>query len=158
MGLSEKTGDILYLLFLIREGSRHSAVEAIEGSVKLQKLVFLAREEGVPLGYRFDSQFRGPFSRELARDLGLLEDLGLVEAVRVRDFSATGKPLEKPLYRLTERGERFLSERMGELDESHLGTIRDVAARYADAPTSEVVREALGKWLPLADPGGPCPA
>jgi len=148
MGLSEKMRDVLYLLFLIREGSRHSAAKAIEGSVKLQKLVFLAREEGVPLGYRFDSQFRGPFSRELARDLGLLRDLGFIEVILDKGFSATGRPLEKRLYKLTEYGERLLSEHMDELDEAHLSRIRDVVTRYADAPIGEIVGEALRRWLP----------
>lgn len=148
MQLSEKMRDVLYLLFLIGEGSRRSAAGAVEGAVKLQKLVFLAREEGVPFGYRFDSQFRGPFSRELARDLGLLEDLGFIEVIPDRGFSAAGRPLEKRLYRLTRQGEHLLSEHMSELDKAHLSRIRDVVARYADVPIGEIVEEALRRWLP----------
>jgi len=147
MPVSEKTRDILYLLSLIREGTRLSAAGAVEGAVRLQKLVFLAREEGVPFGYHFNSHFRGPFSRELARDLDLLVDLGFVEVVRGRGFSATGRPIEKRSYRLTSEGERFLSRYSHEIDEEHLDKIKGIVAKYVDAEISDLVEESLRRWL-----------
>jgi len=147
MPVSEKTRDILYLLSLIREGSRLSAAGAVEGAVRLQKLVFLAREEGIPFGYHFNSHFRGPFSRELARDLDLLVDLGFVEVVKGRMLSATGRPIEKRSYRLTSKGERLLSRLSHELDKGHLDKIRQVVAKYIDAEISDLVEESLRRWL-----------
>lgn len=147
MPVSEKTRDVLYLLFLIQEGSRSSTLGVVEGAVRLQKLVFLAREEGVPFGYHFNSHFRGPFSRELARDLDLLVDLGFVEVVRGRGLSAAGRPLEKRSYKLTSEGELFLSKHSHELDKRHLDKVKRVVAKYIDADISELVEESLRRWL-----------
>jgi uncharacterized protein YwgA len=50
------------------------------GKIQLQKLVYFLQETGLPLNYSFEIYLYGPFSHQLARDIGTLDSL---EVLRV---------------------------------------------------------------------------
>jgi len=67
--------DTRRLPFLIKRACEMSESGWIEGSVRLQKLVFLCLEEGgVPFRYSFDTSYFGPYSEELAKHVRMLEE------------------------------------------------------------------------------------
>lgn len=74
-----------------------------QSNTKIQKLTFLEKHEfGIQVPYDFSPYKHGPFSKELARDMGKLLTLGLMD------------PLENQ-YELTEEGEKVAEEMLEEL-------------------------------------------
>src|SRR5437588_9583011 len=51
------------------------------GKTQLQKLVYFLQETGVPLGYKFEIYHYGPYSFELADEVGSLDSLGVLSLV-----------------------------------------------------------------------------
>ncbi|MEM0358884.1 MAG: winged helix-turn-helix transcriptional regulator [Candidatus Hadarchaeales archaeon] len=84
---------------------------AVEGSVRLQKLLFLLKRElGVDsLPYRFLPYLRGPYSEEIPDDVLELERAGLVRVER--------ELLEPVFCSLTPEGEKMASELFNGLPE-----------------------------------------
>lgn len=84
----------------------------VEGSTRLQKLVFLVQEDvgRLPEGrYDYFSYDYGPFSEELATDLESMVERGWID---VEERPATNGP--QYVYRLTEDGRRVVEEMAGE--------------------------------------------
>lgn len=86
----------------------------VEGSTRLQKLVFLVQEgvgRPLPEGLRYDyfSYDYGPFSEELATDLESMVERGWID---VEERPATNGT--QYVYRLTEDGRRVVEEMAGE--------------------------------------------
>ena len=84
----------LLMLLLASEGFRGEKGEAIQGTTRLQKLLFLLEHEGKLLpdsgeGFEFTAWKFGPVSKELYDDLEKLENLGLLESEGVAMSSAT---------------------------------------------------------------------
>ena len=48
------------------------------GKTQVQKLVYFAQDCGVPLDYKYEIYHYGPYSFELAHDLGSLDSLGVI--------------------------------------------------------------------------------
>ncbi len=57
----------------------NSAGGNVLGKKKFQKLVYLAQEHGLYLGYDYDYHFHGVFCSELEGDLRIAESFGVVE-------------------------------------------------------------------------------
>ncbi len=77
-----------------------------QGNTKMQKIIFLLKKElGVEIPYDFNPYKHGPFCKELARDMGKLMTLGLVD------------PVESS-YSLTSEGEELAGELLEDLDDS----------------------------------------
>jgi uncharacterized protein YwgA len=72
-----------------------AALNAADGSVlgkkKLQKLVYLAQEKGLHLGYDYDYHFHGVFCSELEADLRIAESYGVVTQEVTMEY---GNPVE----------------------------------------------------------------
>ena len=48
------------------------------GKIQVQKLVYFCQHAGVPTEYKYEIYHYGPYSFELAHDLGSLDSLGVV--------------------------------------------------------------------------------
>lgn len=87
------------------------------GKKALQKLLHLSHElRGVPVGYQFNLYTYGPFSRELAGDVDLLDSMGLISVHF--DASRNGyeiKPVEKS-EEIISKSEGFLSPIKEDID------------------------------------------
>ena len=84
----------LLMMLLASEGFRGEKGEAIQGTTRLQKLLFLLEHEGklVPNsgeGFEFTAWKFGPVSKELYDDLEKLENLGLLQSEGIAMSSAT---------------------------------------------------------------------
>ncbi len=77
-----------------------------QGNTKMQKIIFLMKKElGIQIPYNFNPYKHGPFCKDLARDMGKLMTLGLVD------------PLESS-YSLTSEGEELACELLEDLKDS----------------------------------------
>ncbi|GEM_PF-2204586 len=84
------------------------------GGTKIQKLTFLGKYEfEISLPYNFSPYKHGPFSKELARDMGKLMTLGLVD------------PLEDQ-YKLTSEGRNLVKGIFKDLDTSEREAIKNL--------------------------------
>ncbi len=89
---------IVLLLLLYVPGPKGTEAEPIRGRTRLQKLLFLAKEDyglgGVFEGFpEFEPYKYGPFSSELYDDLDFLENLGLI-TTRAREVDLAPKQNE----------------------------------------------------------------
>lgn len=85
-----------------------------QGNTKMQKLIFLGKQEfGAEISYDFNPYKHGPFSKELARDMGKLMTLGLVD------------PLESS-YSLSSEGEEIAEKLLEDLDEEEKEAIQNL--------------------------------
>lgn len=151
MPVSEKTKNILCLLYLIKEGAERSKHKVIESATKLQKYIFFAREEGVPFTYAFDSYFWGPYSEEAGKDLEFLRDLKFIEVIEEKEVSAAGETIPKFSYRIDKKGLEFLSTYEKELEDEVKGKISTTLDKYLDMHLGTLVKKALEEWpIPLA--------
>lgn len=102
---------ILVLLFVLG---------AIKGSTRLEKLLFLLKEELKVVDepfYRFSPYLFGPFSAEALNDAKLLRDAGLIEIIEeTLDFSPLSDWIVvRKTYRLTEAGKEIAKHLFEEL-------------------------------------------
>ncbi len=85
-----------------------------QGNTKMQKIIFLLKNElGVEIPYDFNPYNHGPFSKELARDMGKLMTLNLVD------------PIESS-YSLTSEGEDLACELLEDLNDSDKTALEDL--------------------------------
>jgi uncharacterized protein YwgA len=102
---------ILILLFVLG---------TIKGSTRLEKLLFLLKEEFKVVDesfYHFTPYFFGPYSAEVLNDAKLLRDAGLIEIVEeVIDFPPLSDWIViRKTYRLTEAGKEIAKQLFEEL-------------------------------------------
>lgn len=118
----------------------------VQGTTRLQKLVFLAQQgglEGDPIpDEEFESEefeFKpfdyGPFSKELARTLDRLEDQGLVESETARTNSGNSRKD----YQITQPGEEVLGD--VDLSEEDEKLLKGVKLLYNDTPLLKLLSD-----------------
>jgi uncharacterized protein YwgA len=69
---------------------------SVVGKKKLQKLIFLAQEKGLHLGYDYDFHLHGVYCSELEADLRIAESYGVVSLRLTEEY---GNPVEIALNR-----------------------------------------------------------
>lgn len=85
-----------------------------QGNTKIQKIIFLMKKElGVEIPYDFNPYKHGPFCKGLARDMGKLMTLGLVD------------PIESS-YSLTSEGEELACKLLEDLDDSEVEALEEL--------------------------------
>lgn len=125
--IRERMTNILLVMYTIKKANQFGVMD---GTVKLQKVVFLAQKELLAhklkgFAYNFFRWNHGPYSADLANDYGLLEGSGF----------AAGWPIN-----LSKEGEQVLAG-CRELLESNrpiTEVIDSVAERYAKLPSEEL--------------------
>ncbi len=125
--IRERMVNILLLMYAIRKVSQFGVMD---GTVKLQKIIFLAQKELLArrlkgFSYNFFRWNHGPYSADLANDYGLLEGSGF----------AGGWPI-----RLRKEGEQVLAACRELLESNRAITevIERVAERYARLPSDDL--------------------
>lgn len=130
--------DILLLLLLL-----HLYKKPIRGRTRFQKIVCVLKKKfGAPFDYKFRSYYYGPYSRDLADSLSLLEGTNLVNDIP----EVLGRGIVRYNYELTEKGKEIAEKIISKIEnkkflkefEENLGEIQQI-------PTQELI--SLSKKL-----------
>lgn len=138
--LSEK---LMKLLLLIK------LAEKIEGKTKLQKMVFLGKEEeGVDLGFEFIKYNYGPYSFELTQALDSLQTIELIEVTTESSniTDSNGFVNKKIIYQITDKGKNLAdleSEKFKEVIEK----IKLLVQKWNNVPRDKIVEYVYSKYM-----------
>jgi uncharacterized protein YwgA len=118
---------------------------SIEGETRLQKLVFLAKEEyGIQLPFEFKWSNYGPFSGDLRDYLQKMEIEGLLEQREVEMESHAG-PYMIRVFTLTEKGKRELSSIEKE-HQSEDESINKLFERFGQKRLHDILAYVYGRY------------
>lgn len=134
--------DILLLLLLLRLYKKR-----IRGRTRFQKIVCVLKEKfDVPFDYKFRSYYYGPYSRDLADSLSLLEGTNLVNEIT----EVLGRGIVRYNYELTEKGKEITQKIISEIkDEKFLKEFEEKLDEIQQIPTQELI--SLSKRLCAID-------
>ena len=146
--LSEREAVPLTLLSAV-DGSE------VQGTTRLQKLVFLAQNGGLdddPIPdvqqefdvFNFDPYNYGPFSKELAQTVDDLADRGLIK----KSATTTSSDNSRDDYQITDKGEQVLDDALSERDENLLWGVKRL---YNDTPLLKLLNEVYGDYPEYAE-------
>jgi len=162
-------GQVLMML-LAAPGTRGKEGEAIQGTTRLQKLLFLIEREGhikptTGSDFEFTAWKFGPVSKELYDDLEKLENLGLLESEPVSEASPTeldeyglsfddlmGEEesqtrdsfFEEKKYRLTSTGLQWIRKR--EIRTDTFDKIRKIKEKYGALSLQDLLHYVYTKY------------
>lgn len=160
------------LMLLLAADPSGSGQEAIQGTTRLQKLLFLVEQEaGIKPteGRDFDfTAFKfGPVSKELYDDLEKLENLGFLEAKAVAEASESEleeydlsfedlmgdeeqeskESLEERKFKLTKKGLEWLNAKIEpKVHEDVIEKIRKVRGKYGSFALSDLLYYVYSKY------------
>ncbi|MFZ0802054.1 MAG: type II toxin-antitoxin system antitoxin SocA domain-containing protein [Terriglobales bacterium] len=159
----------LLMMLLAAPGARGTVGEPIQGTTRLQKLLFLMEREAklTPTkgdDFAFEAWKFGPVSKELYDDLEKLENLGFLESEPVAEPSKTeldeyglsfddlmGEEesqsrdnFEEKRYRLSEKGLEWVRER--ELDTAAFDKIRKIKEKYGALSLQDLLHYVYTKF------------
>ena len=163
--------DILMML-LGSGGTGNPSREAIQGTTRLQKLLFLIEKEaGIKAtdgkDFEFSAYKFGPVSKELYDDLEKLENLGLLEAKGVAEPSESElgeydlsfddlmgeeekeskEAIEERRFKLTSKGMEWLNKRIiPRVDPDVSEKIRKVKSKYGSCALSDLLYHVYTKY------------
>lgn len=138
--LSER---ILKLLLLI------SIAQKIEGKTKLQKIVFLGKEEeDIDLGFEFVKYNYGPYSFELTKELESLQTLGLIEIQMEINNStdSNGFISKKFIYKITTKGNEIINSETEKLKEV-VEKIKQLVRKWNTVPREKIVEHVYSRYM-----------
>lgn len=118
--------------------------EAIEGTTRFQKLVFLAQEEGgLSSKYAYHAEKFGPFSYDLADELDRYVKEGYIE----RDTEPNAVGHEKHIYSLTTDGQQ-VARRAAQKQAYRpiLEILADIKSAHNETPLQELLRYVYTKY------------
>lgn len=162
----------LLMMLLAAPGNKGQTAEAVQGTTRLQKLMFLLEHEaGIRTTTGPDLDFSaykfGPVSKELYDDLEKLENLGLLASDPVAEASeteldeyglafddlmgeekaASEGTFEEKRYRLTDKGIQWLSKRIDlQKDKEVLDKVRRVKAKYSGLSLQDLLHHVYTKY------------
>jgi uncharacterized phage-associated protein len=166
----ELTRGQMLMMLLAAPGARGKEGEPIQGTTRLQKLLFLMEREAKlkPTkgeDFAFEAWKFGPVSRELYDDLEKLENLGLLESEPVSEPSKTEldeyglsfddlmgeeetqssrDSFEEKRYRLSEKGLRWVHDR--ELHTAEFDKIRKIKEKYGALSLQDLLHYVYTKF------------
>ena len=161
----------LLMMLLASKGFRGEEAEPIQGTTRLQKLLFLLeREAGLRATQGSDFEFEawkfGPVSKELYDDLEKLENLGLLQSVPI---SASSSPeldeyglsfddlmgeeedqaregSEEKQYRLTPKGLEWVRKHVSAIERVTLDKIRRIKEKYGALSLQDLLHYVYTKY------------
>ena len=162
----------LLMLLLASEGFRGQQGEPIQGTTRLQKLLFLLEEEAKlhpssGRGFDFTPWKFGPVSKELYDDLEKLENLGLLKSDPVAMSSDTEREefdlpfddlmgdeesqsrnnLEEKQYSLTTQGLRWIQAHVDPVKEKKtVETVRRIKTKYGALSLQDLLHYVYTKY------------
>lgn len=130
--------DILYLLLLLSYYKK-----PIRGRTRLQKIVCILKEKfGVPFDFKFRSYYYGPYSRDLADSLSLLEGTNLMKETT----EVLGRNVVRYNYELTQKGKEIAEMIVSKIeDREFLEEFEEHLTEIQQIPTQELI--SLSKKL-----------
>jgi len=138
--LSEK---LLKLLLLIK------LAEKIEGKTKLQKIVFLGKEEErIDLGFEFIKYNYGPYSFELTKALETLKECELIEITTeiLPASNQEGFESKKFTYQITDKGKKLIDAEIEKLREV-FEKIKLLVEKWNNVSRDEIIRYVYSKHM-----------
>jgi uncharacterized protein YwgA len=162
----------LLMLLLASEGFRGQHGEPIQGTTRLQKLLFLLEQEAklhpsLGKGFNFTPWKFGPVSKELYDDLEKLENLGLLQSAPVAMSSSTecdefdlsfddlmGEEesqsrdnLEEKQYSLTTVGLQWVQKHVDPVsNKAALDTVRRIKTKYGALSLQDLLHYVYTKY------------
>jgi uncharacterized protein YwgA len=137
-----------HLPLLLAAELGHSPEEEAEplDRLRMQKAVFILQMAGPEAwsdAFNFVAWDWGPFSRDLANELVVLQQQGLMETepVQWRRY---------PRYKTTPEGEKIAQKVASELDEKHRAFIRKVRRYVTSRSFSQLLREVYSRFPEFA--------
>ena len=172
MGSTQLSRSQLLMLLLASEGFRGHQGEPIQGTTRLQKLLFLLEEEAKLLppsgkGFDFTAWKYGPVSKELYDDLEKLENLGLLQSEPVAMSSNTEcdefdlsfddlmgdeeaqfrDNLEEKQYSLTQEGLKWVKAHVDPVKEKKtVETVRRIKTKYGALSLQDLLHYVYTKY------------
>jgi len=122
------------------------------GKIQLQKLVYFLQVAGVPLGYSYEIYHYGPYSFELASEIGSLDSLGILDVttdpngygfhIRPGTFNETYDFNAKYLSQLEKVTKTLASNSASQLEvKATLHFVRSVMEKRSKPTDSEVINK-----------------
>jgi uncharacterized protein YwgA len=162
----------LLMMLLAAPGPRGANAEPIQGTTRLQKLLFLLESEGglkanTGPDFNFTAYKFGPVSKDLYDDLEKLENLGLLEADTVAEASeaeadetnlafddlmgsdeeGAKEIFEEKKFKLTQQGIDWLKRHVDvDKDLSVLETVRKVKGKYGALSLQDLLRYVYTRY------------
>ncbi len=146
--MHEKFPRQMYLLLLLNAND----ASPIKHKLRLQKLMFLLQKEIIEERglqpslekYNFDAYNYGPFSDDLIDDIEFLKDLNLIEVSSENNTE---------VYRITEKGKKFLRNFLSKIPESQLKLIKPfinelekLKRKWNNVPLNKLLRYVYEKY------------
>jgi len=158
----------LLLLLLYSPGSTGDVAEPIDGRTRLMKLLFLLQNDfplekliGSNRIYNFQAYHYGPFAKDVYDDLEFLENVGLIKAVSRGDANSVDQNEEEKLvedttigvdeegtnllfeeerYKLTDRGQQFVNEKLLPIvPEKLYSKVQELKSNFASIPLTSLL-------------------
>ncbi|HEC88580.1 MAG TPA: hypothetical protein ENI52_04625 [Thermoplasmata archaeon] len=121
----------------------------IEGETKLQKLVFLGKEEfELPFSFSYSWENFGPFSGELRDILSNLENEGLIKIEEKKRLSPLGDPFSIRVYKLTKKGSKYLLEHIAEINKNTKKHIEELIDIYGKQDLKNILNYVYKTYSP----------
>jgi uncharacterized protein YwgA len=146
----------LLMMLLAAEGAQKQPAEPVQGTTRLQKLLFLVENEArvkpdVGKDYDFEAWKFGPVSKELYDDLEKLENLGFLESEPVASASSTevdeyGLSFDDLMGDERTESEKSLEERNYRLSPKGLEWLRQKVDLNRVNPTFEKIRRVKSQY------------
>ncbi len=134
---------LLKLLLLIKLAGK------IEGKTRLQKMVFLGKEEeNVDIGFGFIKYNYGPYSFELTKALETLQTLGCikVETILFASASEDGFQTKQFTYMITEEGEKLVNSKIDEMKEV-AEKIKHLLKKWNNVPRAKIIEHVYSQYM-----------
>jgi len=123
--------------------------KGIQGKTKLQKMMFLAKEEfGIQHEYTFEKYNYGPYSFELSNDLKALESFGLIK-IDKNAFDSKGLFEGKIfIFNLTEEGELIVDKEITpKMLPETISKLQKLVDTWNKEPLQNIIKYVYSKYM-----------
>lgn len=162
----------LLLMLLASSGAKGKVAEPIQGTTRLQKLLFLLENEGglratTGPDFEFTAYKFGPVSKDLYDDLEKLENLGLLATDPIatptdaeldeyglafddlmgEEREESKESFEEKRFRITPEGQKWLKLHLNENDSAEsMERIRKVKGKYGSLSLQDLLKQVYTRY------------
>jgi hypothetical protein len=163
--MAKNFGLDLLVGLLYAKGASHRVGEPVRGITRLEKLVFLALEEGgfskAKADYSYKPYELGPYSKEVIDYLEALKQAKLVKAdveefeshrevldaiAALGSLEAAGEPGKVEVYSLTERGLQVGNQVFNLMNPKERQAIENIKRRFNQVPLNELLKYVYDRF------------
>lgn len=135
---------LLKLLLLIKLARK------IEGKTRLQKMVFLGKEEeDLDMGFEFITYNYGPYSFELTKALDTLQNLGLivVESSFFASSNSNNQAIKQFTYYITDKGDKLIVSKGEKLPKELIEKIKLLVEKWNKVPRTKIIEYVYSNYM-----------